>query len=91
MFETLLIAMETYLGTLYKELGTILLNQEHEMIVLLCDEYLLGLPLEAMSIFQSRGIKSLSRDFSLQMFYYRFKLREVGGTYIFHISRNFSV
>lgn len=95
MFETLVVAMETYFGSLFEDLGTILLNQEHNMVVLLCDEHLLKLPLEAMKIFHAPGIKSLSRDFSFQMFYYRYKQRDLGNivsyNFLFDLEIDFNI
>ena len=95
MFETLVFAMETYFGSLFEDLGTILLNQEHNMVVLLCDEHLLKLPLEAMKIFHAPGIKSLSRDFSFQMFYYRYKQRDLGNivsyNFLFDLEIDFNI
>lgn len=43
-----------------------------EFAILLADTDLLELPLEALKVFQADSIASLSRDFSLQMFYHRF-------------------
>ena len=95
MFETLVFAMETYFGSLFEDLGTILLNQEHNMVVLLCDEHLLKLPLEAMKIFHAPGIKSLSRDFSFQMFYHRYKQRDLGNivsyNFLFDLEIDFNI
>ncbi|XP_062832185.1 cilia- and flagella-associated protein 46 isoform X4 [Anolis carolinensis] len=42
-----------------------------ECIILLADKCLLELPLEALNIFQEEAISSVSRDFSLQIFYNR--------------------
>jgi len=39
---------------------------------MLADPDLLELPLEALKVFQVDNIASLSRDFSLQMFYHRY-------------------
>ncbi|KAK6186277.1 hypothetical protein SNE40_008346 [Patella caerulea] len=43
-----------------------------ESIVILADSVLLQLPLEALECLQGINVSSLSRDFSLQMFYHRF-------------------
>lgn len=43
-----------------------------EYAVILADPDLLKLPLEALRVFQSDGIVSLSRDFSLQLFFHRY-------------------
>uniref|UniRef100_A0A670I7R9 Uncharacterized protein n=3 Tax=Podarcis muralis TaxID=64176 RepID=A0A670I7R9_PODMU len=42
-----------------------------ECIILLLDKCLLEFPLEGLNIFQEKTISSVSRDFSLQMFYNR--------------------
>ena len=42
-----------------------------ECLVLLAAQWLLEMPLEALAIFSSPAITSLSRDFSLQMLYNR--------------------
>ncbi|XP_022091640.1 cilia- and flagella-associated protein 46-like isoform X3 [Acanthaster planci] len=42
-----------------------------ECVILLADKWLLEMPLEALTIFSSPAITSLSRDFSLQMLYHR--------------------
>jgi len=79
-FDTIIVAMEAYMGVICKQLEVALSSEEHEMVVLLCDEFLLELPLEALSIFQTSNIKSLSRDFSLQAFYHRYKQGENSDT-----------
>lgn len=43
-----------------------------EYVILLADPDLLELPLEALKVFQIDSIASLTRDFSLQLFYHRF-------------------
>ena len=51
-------------------------------VVILADNHLLKLPLEAMKIFQQNNIISVSRDFSLQMLYHRilmFNMRDEEG------------
>ncbi|XP_067156500.1 cilia- and flagella-associated protein 46 [Apteryx mantelli] len=45
-------------------------------VVLLADTLFMELPLEALSIFQEEGICSVSRDFSLQIFYNRVHVEE---------------
>ncbi|XP_071793797.1 cilia- and flagella-associated protein 46-like isoform X3 [Asterias amurensis] len=42
-----------------------------ECVVILADKWLLEMPLEALAIFSSPAVTSLSRDFSLQMIYNR--------------------
>ncbi|XP_008297596.1 tetratricopeptide repeat protein 40 [Stegastes partitus] len=42
-----------------------------EYVVILADRKLLELPLESLSILQEEGLSSVSRDFSLQLFYSR--------------------
>ena len=78
-FENLMTAMEAYFGVALTKIKKSI-NQEPipETIVILADDSLLELPLEALGIFKRPEIKSLSRDFSLQMFYHRFKQGECG-------------
>ncbi len=40
-------------------------------VIVLADTHLLGLPLEAMEIFQAKNIRSVTRDFSLQVLCHR--------------------
>ncbi|KAM4636947.1 cilia- and flagella-associated protein 46 [Discoglossus pictus] len=47
-----------------------------ECIILLADKSLMELPLEALSILNDDGISSVSRDFSLQLFYNRLHREE---------------
>ncbi|XP_035810814.2 cilia- and flagella-associated protein 46 isoform X2 [Amphiprion ocellaris] len=47
-----------------------------EYMVILADRKLLELPLESLSILQQEGLSSVSRDFSLQLFYTRHKREE---------------
>ncbi|XP_034994598.2 cilia- and flagella-associated protein 46 isoform X1 [Zootoca vivipara] len=47
-----------------------------ECIILLVDKCLLEFPLEGLNIFQENTISSVSRDFSLQMFYNRLRKDE---------------
>ena len=56
-------------------------GDKHLHAVILSDSDLLELPLEAMTIFDQKHVTSVSRDFSLQMFYYRmlmFNVNEEG-------------
>ncbi|XP_060072788.1 cilia- and flagella-associated protein 46-like [Ylistrum balloti] len=48
-----------------------------ECAILLVDNYLMQLPLEALEFLQVENVASLSRDFSLQLFYHRFFKEEV--------------
>lgn len=43
-----------------------------EYAILLVDPELMELPLEALKVFQVESIISLTRDFSLQLFYHRY-------------------
>ncbi|XP_066477527.1 cilia- and flagella-associated protein 46 [Tiliqua scincoides] len=47
-----------------------------ECVILLADKFLMELPLEALNIFQEEAITSVSRDFSLQLFYNRLHKEE---------------
>uniref|UniRef100_A0ABM5G1E7 Cilia- and flagella-associated protein 46 isoform X2 n=1 Tax=Pogona vitticeps TaxID=103695 RepID=A0ABM5G1E7_9SAUR len=47
-----------------------------QCVILLVDKSLMELPLEALSTFQEESISSVSRDFSLQMFYNRLHKEE---------------
>ena len=51
-----------------------------ESVVLLADEWLLQLPLEALKTFAVPQITSISRDFSLQFHYHRVHPAERSGT-----------
>lgn len=76
-FDALVTAIEAYFGNVLTQIQkSFEQDTALEFVVLLADEHLLELPLEAMSIFKKPEIKSLSRDFSLQMFYHRFKQGE---------------
>lgn len=78
-FDALVTALEAYFGNVLTQVQkSFEQDTAQEFVVLLADEHLLELPLEAMSIFKKPEIKSLSRDFSLQMFYHRFKQGEPG-------------
>ena len=54
-----------------------------ESIVLLADEWLLQLPLEAIRVFAVSQITSISRDFSLQFHYHRVHPAERSGNFFF--------
>ena len=54
-----------------------------ESIVLLADEWLLQLPLEAIRVFAVPQITSISRDFSLQFHYHRVHPAERSGNFFF--------
>ncbi|XP_041476710.1 cilia- and flagella-associated protein 46-like isoform X5 [Lytechinus variegatus] len=45
---------------------------QDECVIILADQWLLEMPLEALAIFSSPAITALTRDFSLQMLYNRF-------------------
>ncbi|XP_074608699.1 cilia- and flagella-associated protein 46-like [Acropora palmata] len=71
-FKDVVAAIEAYLDPVLTKLHAAL-NPEavSEAVVLLADEWLLQLPLEALNIFAVPQITSLSRDFSLQFHYHR--------------------
>ncbi|KAL3864704.1 hypothetical protein ACJMK2_006363 [Sinanodonta woodiana] len=50
-----------------------------EYMVLLADPDLMELPLETLQVLQSESVVSLSRDFSLQLFYHRYYQEQVQG------------
>lgn len=50
--------------------------EQGEYVVLLADQKLLELPLEALSILGEEGIISVSRDFSLQLLHSRLNREE---------------
>ncbi|KAM9477000.1 cilia- and flagella-associated protein 46 [Clarias gariepinus] len=52
------------------------LPEHGESVVVLADSLLLELPLEALAVLQGPGISSISRDFSLQVFYTRLYMDE---------------
>lgn len=52
-----------------------------EYVVVLADKRLLELPLESMSILKEDSLSSVTRDFSLQLFYSRLKREEKGNTF----------
>lgn len=56
----------------------LLLSEHGESVVVLADSLLLELPLEALAVLQGPGISSISRDFSLQVFYTRLYMDEQG-------------
>lgn len=51
-----------------------------DTVVILADQYLLQLPLEALPLFQHADIKSVTRDFSLQVFCHRLNQGEIPGS-----------
>ncbi len=55
--------------------------ESQECVIILADLDLLQLPLEALECFKSNNIFSLSRDFSLQIFYHRFHQERPIGMY----------
>lgn len=54
-----------------------------DTVVLLADSPLLELPLEALDMFESHHILSMSRDLSLQMLYHRFYEEQLTRTFYF--------
>ncbi|OWF46298.1 Tetratricopeptide repeat protein 40 [Mizuhopecten yessoensis] len=50
-----------------------------ECAILLADTYLMQLPLEALEFLQVENVASLSRDFSMQLFYHRFFKEEAAA------------
>ena len=58
-----------------------------DTVVLLADEWLLQLPLEALNVLSVPEITSLSRDFSLQMHYYRLHYGDGTGNLINYSNR----
>ena len=72
-FETLVAATEAYLGSLLKVVEDGMRTScMPESVVILADPQLMELPLEALGVFHLEGIKSVSRDFSLQIFHNRY-------------------
>ncbi|KAL9983920.1 hypothetical protein ACROYT_G006166 [Oculina patagonica] len=71
-FRDVVAAVEAYLDPILTKLHPAL-NPEavSESVVLLADEWLLQLPLEALKTFAVPQITSISRDFSLQFHYHR--------------------
>lgn len=49
-----------------------------DSVVILADRTLLEFPLEALSVLQTKGIGSVSRDFSLQVLHTRLQTDEAG-------------
>lgn len=47
-------------------------------MIILADKFLMELPLESLNIFQEEVITSVTRDFSLQLFYNRLHKEEPG-------------
>ncbi|KAI4874895.1 hypothetical protein NFI96_034468 [Prochilodus magdalenae] len=58
-------------GAADKALPVGLPAEQGECVVVLADRMLLELPLEALAVLRGEGISSVSRDFSLQVFYTR--------------------
>lgn len=54
--------------------------EQGECVLVLADRMLLEMPLEALGILQGDGISSVSRDFSLQVFYTRLQREQPGKT-----------
>lgn len=54
----------------------VLVFKSGEDVVIIADRSLLELPLESLSILQQEGLNSVSRDFSLQLFYSRLHREE---------------
>ena len=52
-----------------------------DTVVLLADCLLLELPLEALNMFKSDSVISMTRDLSLQMIYHRFHQEQLTRTY----------
>ncbi|XP_039478106.1 cilia- and flagella-associated protein 46 isoform X2 [Oreochromis aureus] len=59
-----------------KESSVKMPTEPGEYVVVLADKRLLELPLESMSILKEGGLSSVTRDFSLQLFYSRLKREE---------------
>ena len=53
-----------------------------EYLILLADQYLMQLPLEALSVLQTENLTSITRDVSLQMFFNKVHLPTL-GMYLF--------
>lgn len=70
--DTLIAATEAYFGSLLDSIELALKSSTlPEVVVILADHHLLELPLESLSVFKMAGIKSVGRDFSIQMFHDR--------------------
>ena len=61
-------------------------DSSQEYIVLLIDQYLMELPLEALECFQSYSIASLTREISLQMLYHKFHIEPMGMCEYFEVT-----
>ena len=59
-----------------------------DCIVLLADQYLLEMPLEALQCLQTDGVGAISRDISLSLLHHRFKAGTGGCTNIYEIICN---
>ena len=79
LFECLITALEAYLAPLLNLIDRALLVEPvPQTVVILADHDLLEFPLECLSVFRNCDDCSVSRDFSLQFFYQRFKRGDVG-------------
>ncbi|XP_065072026.1 cilia- and flagella-associated protein 46-like isoform X1 [Rhopilema esculentum] len=71
-FDEMVVAMEAYCGTIIPQLQESLTQEPAvERLVILADADLHKLPLEALPVFANSDIRSISRDFSLQIFHHR--------------------
>ena len=71
--------LEAYLSPLLNLIDRALaVDPVPQTIVILADHDLLEFPLECLSVFRNSDVTSVSRDFSLQFFYQRFKKGEAG-------------
>ncbi|XP_048585353.1 cilia- and flagella-associated protein 46 isoform X2 [Nematostella vectensis] len=79
LFQDVVAAVEAYLDPVLTKLQPAL-NPEtiSDAVVLLADDQLLRLPLEALTTFMIPRVTSLSRDFSLQFLYHRLHQSEDG-------------
>ncbi|XP_066929818.1 cilia- and flagella-associated protein 46-like [Clytia hemisphaerica] len=77
-FDALITTLEAYMGPLLTKIHQSLsIDPIPQTVVILADEDLLEFPLECLSVFRRSEITTVSRDFSLQFFYHRFKRGEV--------------
>ncbi|XP_065641245.1 cilia- and flagella-associated protein 46 isoform X1 [Hydra vulgaris] len=75
LFENLIAVIEAYFGDILTQFEKFLSKEKETIIIILADKDLLQLPLEAMSVFSNQNIKSVTRDFSLQILYHRLNPR----------------
>ena len=74
-FDELIITTEAYLGSVLQQITKNLqIDPIPETVIILADSELMHLPLEALPTFRLADIKSVSRDFSLQIFFHRIKV-----------------